>query len=1081
MKGGARIFLRATIQRRIAGINKWTLFLPFLVVFFLLLDLSTTRNAQADNNHSLSTLHADQHALQNLIAQKAQEVEELERGKPIERELAAGESHAYQIKLAEGDYLSIEVKQRGIDVAVKVLGPDGQQILESDSEPRKQGEERVSLVAEVGGVYRLNLWSVQRIAPAGHYEIRVADWRAATERERRLQDARKLDAESVRLYNAGKYDEALSLAERAVEIHRNELGPEHPDVAQSLRILAIIYRDKGNYEKAESLFQHALDINEKALGPEHPNVATTLNALAVLYSKRGEYARAEPLYERSLTIREKALGPEHLEVAGPLNNLAIIYTRKGDYAKAEQFCQRALGIKEKVLGLEHPGVASSLFNLADIYRKKGDYTKAESFYRRALAIGEKMVGSYHPDVAVYLSGLANLHHDRGEYEKAATLFHDALAIWEKVLGPEHPNVAYSLSMLALLYSDKGDYEKAEPLYRRALAIWEKSLAPEHPEVANTLNNLAFLYTARGDIAQAVEFQSRANTITERNLTLNLATGSDRQKLTYLAILSEQTNRTISLHIREAPDNSEARALAATLILQRKGRALDATSQNLNALRRRFSTEDQALLDQLTNTRSQLARLVLGGPQGVTAEHYREQIKALESQAETFEADISRKSSEFRALSLPVTLAAVRAAIPVNAALIEFAVYRPFYVRATKDDEAYGQFRYVAYVLRREGEIHWKELGDAKTIDYAIAALRRTLSDPKRRDLKTLARVVDEKVMQPLRPLLGDAKQIFVSPDGDLNLIPFEALVDGQGQYLIERYGFTYLTSGRDLLRLQVERESKSNPLVIADPMFGQRDQLAKADVPQRKPQAPMRLQQSVTTGSDLSGIYFAPLLGTELEAREIKSLFPETDVLLGERATEASLKRAVAPRILHIATHGFFLEDRPVTIGSRRGLSSMRDDGELGRAIANLKIENPLLRSGLALAGANRRAGADDDDGILTALEATGLNLWGTQLVVLSACDTGVGVVRTGDGVYGLRRALVLAGSETQVMSLWPVRDYATQRLMKAFYAGLKQGQGRGEALRNVKLMTMRQRGTEHPFYWAGFIQSGNWTELDDR
>jgi len=236
----------------------------------------------------------------------------------------------------------------------------------------------------------------------------------------------------------------------------------------------------------------------------------------------------------------------------------------------------------------------------------------------------------------------------------------------------------------------------------------------------------------------------------------------------------------------------------------------------------------------------------------------------------------------------------------------------------------------------------------------------------------------------------------------------------------------------------------------------------------------------VTTGSDLSSVYFAPLTGTALEAREIKSLFPEARVLLQEQATKASLKQAAAPRILHIATHGFFLEDRPVKIEGTRGLSMLRDDGDLRGLSVDVKIENPLLRSGLALAGANLRSGRDDD-GILTALEASGLNLWGTKLVVLSACDTGVGVVNTGEGVNGLRRALVLAGSETQVMSLWPVSDYATQRLMKAYYARLKQGQGLGEALRSVKLEMMRQKGTEHPFYWASFIQSGKWTNLDDK
>jgi len=334
-------------------------------------------------------------------------------------------------------------------------------------------------------------------------------------------------------------------------------------------------------------------------------------------------------------------------------------------------------------------------------------------------------------------------------------------------------------------------------------------------------------------------------------------------------------------------------------------------------------------------------------------------------------------------------------------------------------------------------------------------------------------------MQPLRVLIGGATQALVSPDEALNLIPFEALVDEQDRYLIERYSFTYLTSGRDLLRLQVERESKSAPLIVADPLFAEPSQLAKADVPKRKSPSRMRLRQSVTTGSDLSSVYFAPLMGTALEAREIKSQFPEARALLGDQATEAELKQAVAPRILHIATHGFFLDDRPVRIEGTRGLSLMREDGDLRGMNADVRIENPLLRSGLALAGANLRTGRDDD-GILTALEASGLNLWGTKLVVLSACDTGLGVVSTGEGVNGLRRALVLAGSETQVMSLWQVSDYVTQRLMKAYYAGLKQGQGRGEALRRVKLELMRQKGMEHPFYWADFIQSGKWTALDD-
>jgi CHAT domain-containing protein/Tfp pilus assembly protein PilF len=1102
--------------------NKYSFFPPILIAFFLALEIFVIKTARADYNHSLLTKSIEQQAQQEPGGQKTKEAEVLEQGKPIEWELAAGQSHAYQITLAEGAYLSVVVEQRGIDVVVKVAGPDGKQILEGDSELRKQGEESVSLVAEVTGSYRLSIESAQRVAPTGRYEIEVTELRTAMEKDRRLHEARKLSVESLRLYYAGRYDEALPLVERAVKIRRDELGPEHLDVVQSLRILAIIYRAKGETAKAEPIQQLVLSVRERSLGPEHPLVVQTLHNLANLYDDRGRSAQAERLYQRGLAIGEKMLGPEHPMVATSLNSLGIIYRDKGDYVKAEQYFQRALAIREKMLEPGHPFIGTSLNNLAALYQSKGDYVKAEQLYRRALALQEKTQGPKHPDFATSLDNLGLLYGNKGDYGKAEPLYQRALAIREKALGPVHPRVAVSLNKLAILYRVKGDYAKAEQFHQRALAILEQKLGPahrdvgeclgdlaylycakgdytkakllyqralaiyemtggsDHPHAAQTLNDLSVLYAAKGEIAQAVAYQSRAIGISERNIIYNLRTGSERQKLAYLATLSAQASLTISLHVRYAPDDPTAAGMAATTILQRKGRTLDAMSSSLAALRQRFDPQDRALLDRLNDVTAQLAGLVLGGTRNMASAEHQEQIKALEEKKETLEAEISRRSAEFRANFQPITLAAIQAATPTDAVLIEFASYQPFNANAIASDKEYGAPRYVAYLLCREGEIKWQELGDAKTIDDSIAAFRAALSDPKRRDFKRLARAIDEKVMQPLRSLLGDAEQILVSPDGALNLIPFEALVDEQGRYLIERYSFNYLTSGRDLLRLQVERESKSDLLIVADPMFGQRDRLAKAGVGQRKPQARRRLRQSVTTSSDLSSIYFAPLMGAELEAREIKSLFPEAEVLLGEQATEASLKRAVAPRILHIATHGFFLEDRAVRIGGTRGLNLMREIGDIGGAIANVKIENPLLRSGLALAGANRRTGSDDD-GILTALEATGLNLWGTQLVVLSACDTGVGVVRTGEGVYGLRRALVLAGSESQVMSLWPVRDYATQRLMKAFYAELKQGQGRGEALRNVKLTTMRRRGAEHPFYWAGFIQSGKWTELGDK
>jgi CHAT domain-containing protein len=316
----------------------------------------------------------------------------------------------------------------------------------------------------------------------------------------------------------------------------------------------------------------------------------------------------------------------------------------------------------------------------------------------------------------------------------------------------------------------------------------------------------------------------------------------------------------------------------------------------------------------------------------------------------------------------------------------------------------------------------------------------------------------------------------VSPDGDLNLVPFDALIDAQGRYRIERYAITYLTSGRDLLRMQVARASRSAPVIVADPLFGEPAPAGPA--PASGARGSVRAgRRSSTTGDDLSAMYFAPLAATATEGRAIKELFPEATLFTGRRATKAALRRAEAPRLLHIASHGFFLRDATgdlspsaaaTAIGGTRGMS------------ATVKVENPLLRSGLALAGANLTRDPNDD-GILTALEASGLNLWGTKLVTLSACDTGVGEVRNGEGVYGLRRAFVLAGAETLVMSLWPVSDYMTREMMTSYYTGLRAGLGRGDALRHAKLAMLKRQGRQHPFYWASFIQSGEWANLDGR
>jgi CHAT domain-containing protein len=398
-------------------------------------------------------------------------------------------------------------------------------------------------------------------------------------------------------------------------------------------------------------------------------------------------------------------------------------------------------------------------------------------------------------------------------------------------------------------------------------------------------------------------------------------------------------------------------------------------------------------------------------------------------------------------------------------LVEFAVYRPFNAKYARPNEQFGSPRYIAYVLRQKGEIQWAELGEAAVIDKSVEDLRKALGEvdektkaPKapEKKIKPLARALDEKVMRQIRKLLGETRQVFISPDGKLSLVPFAALVDENNRYLAERYSINYLTSGRDLLRLQVARESKSAPLVVGDPTYGDPD-----------PQAKMHFRY----------------LHTAAELEGIKKVVPEALVLDKKNATEAALKKAHAPRFLHIATHGFFLPNGDSSPANSRSFSLLGlppTRAGAGSDVVVGDIQNPLLLSGLALAGANRRQ-SGEDDGIMTALEVAGLDLWGTRLVVLSACDTGVGEVKNGEGVYGLRRALVLAGAESQVVSLWKVNDTVTKDLMVAYYKELARNVGRAEALRRVQRRMLLDPKRRHPYYWAGFIHSGEWANLNGR
>ncbi len=328
---------------------------------------------------------------------------------------------------------------------------------------------------------------------------------------------KSLDREAAELYGLGDYRQAVIITRQALSVAEKTFGPDHPNVAQSLNNLAVLYLNQGQYAQAEPLHKRALEITEKAFGPDHPDVATSLNNIAELYRALDKFAQAELLYKRSLAIREKVLGPGHPSVATSLNNLALLYAYEGQYAQAEPLFKRALTINEKGFGQDHPDVATSLSNLAVLYNTQGRYAQAEPLHKHALAIREKAFGLNHSDVAGSLNNLAALHKARGQYAQAESLYIRSLAIWEEALGPAHPNLASSLNSLAGLYVDQGQYAQAESLYKRSLAIREKALGTDHSDVATSLKSLADLYHVQGKFARAELLHNRSLAIYEKAL------------------------------------------------------------------------------------------------------------------------------------------------------------------------------------------------------------------------------------------------------------------------------------------------------------------------------------------------------------------------------------------------------------------------------------------------------------------------------------------------------------------------------------------------------------------------------------
>jgi CHAT domain-containing protein/tetratricopeptide (TPR) repeat protein len=910
---------------------------------------------------------------------------------------------------------------------------------------------------------------------AEQFYLRALDIR---ERARGLDHpdvASSLHGLAVLYLKVGDTTTAEPLCERARGIRERAFGPDHAEVASSLGILAALHFTRGAYAQAESLFERALSIRERAperdsveianlllnfaavpnargayakatelltratdileatLGPEHPKLAPALYNHAVIRAEQGEYAKAEPLYERALHILEVKSGRDHPDVIRPLNSLAMLYRAQGAYDKAKSLHLRALHICEAALGPERVQTAECLSSLAMVYLAQHEYAEADSLFKRALGIREQTLPPGHPDIAATLSNLGVVCILKGAYVEAEPLCERAARELESTYGPDNPDVADALENLAGVYQAQRVYGEAKALYERVLTTREQVLGPTHPDVADALENLGALSWVTNELSSAIEYYKRGSTVREHYLGATLATLPESRMRMLLNIGRAQTETLVSFHAHATFEHADALELALTAVLRRKGRVLEEAASARAALQRHLSPDLQRDLQRVAGISTELATRRLAGDQ------HAEELQELELEVNRIESRLSRQSAELRAYVQPLTLHGIQTHVPENAALIEFVRYRR--AEPHNADQPWQEHHYLAYIIQPEAPPRCIPLGEAALIETAIMSALEVLTHPDVNPRQQL-RLLDELIFEPIRKAAAKT-QFLISPDGHLHLVPFAALIDRDGRYLIEYTSITYLASGRDLVPAQRDHP-RSKPLVVAAP--------------------------------DYQGRY-KPLRGAEEEGRTLKKLFVNIDLAVGPAATKDVLSRARAPVFVHVATHGYFRASATTGRGQARGLE--RDlGGGLPRSRAlplpdiDADVDSALDMAGLILAGAT------EAEATLTAREVAQIDLRGTRLVVLSACDTGVGQIGSSEGVYGLRRALAIAGAETQLVSLWKVDDDATSGLIAHYYDALRK-ERRAEALQLAQQALLRSQQYAHPSYWAAFVPVGDAPPLE--
>lgn len=871
----------------------------------------------------------------------------------------------------------------------------------------------------------------------------------------------------------GEYSEALDLEKNASIIYEKTLGKEHPTYSLSINRLAELQVHIGNYPMATKLFTQALETAKKSLGPNHSAYATILHNMATCISILGDDRKAITLEKEALSIREKALGKESDAYSVSLHSLAVLNSSTGNYVEAIKYETESLNIIKKTLGKNHKSYSTGSSCLASYYSALGNYEEAIRLDSEALYTIEQTFGKNHPDYANILSNLANDYYYYGNYLEASRLGHEALNIREKVLGTQHPDYAEALSNVSMFNISLGNLAEAKRQIMEASKIFQITFGQESHNYSIMLHKLALCNALQHNFSESIRLEKEvlkifAKTIGKNHpdyrlalndLTFYYFNSKDYINTAQQAILTtEECNKIVFSTFTDL--TSHERTLFWNKYSNWYNYYLPMFSYYISEPELSVATYNGALLakELLLNADREMSQLILESNDKAFIQEYRDlqfnktilykmlqkpkkehitDIDSIHRIVRKQEKELITKSKVYGdyTRNLQITWKEVQKKLNKEDIAIEFLAFP-----AGKDS-----IIYAALILRPE------------TTSPKMIPLfeRKQLSNINKKDFYTTP-TLSQLIWKPLEKELKGIKNVYFAPAGQLHNIAIEHLPSSDSTFIAEQINFYRLSSTRQLV--MIKDKSHIKEAVLYGGLKYDADTTALVVENKKYTDIPRDLNIQHTFYPDSlnlrDGAKYLP--ATKIEAEQIKQALENTRLqpalYMDLRGTEESFKALSGKNIsmLHIATHGFYWTETEARQTKDLDFLMMGDNNQ-----SRYVEDKALTRSGLLLSGANIALKGNPlpeglEDGILTAKELAGLDLRGLDLVVLSACQTGLGEI-TGDGVFGLQRGFKKAGANTLLMSLWKVDDNATQLLMTQFYKNLLAGKSKFESLREAQ------------------------------